>query len=250
MVKGMYNAASGMMLQLTKQDIVANNIANSNTNGFKRQLAVSSAYPVMEITRQEGANPRSMPQSIGQLGSGALISGVYTDFSTGSMTQTGNPSDLALGEEIYFVVETPRGERFTRNGNFKVNFDGLLSTSQGYPLLDHNGDYVFVESGFTVDSQGNVTVNGATLHTLQLVVFDDPESLAKDGENLYSAESAYRAAEDPRLMQGYLEQSNVNAVKEMVTLLEAVRSYEMLQKVVQAEDELTQAAIDKVGALG
>jgi len=246
----MYNAASGMMLQLARQDIVANNIANSNTHSFKRQLAISCSYPVMEITRLEGINSASMPQHLGKLGSGAMISEVCTDFSPGAMQQTGNPSDLALGSEAYFVVETPRGERYTRDGSFKVNFDGLLSTSQGYPVLDQYGDYVYVEPGFVVDSQGNLSVDGTTLHTLQLVVFDDPASLVKDGENLYAAEAAYQLAEDPQLMQGYLEESNVNAVQEMVTLLEAVRCYEMLQKVVQAEDELNQTAIDKVGALG
>lgn len=234
------------MLQLSKQDVVSNNIANSNTNSFKRQLAVSTAYPVMQISRQEGGSL----EAIGQLGSGALLKGIYTDYSIGSLVQTGNEADFALGPDAYFVVETPRGERFTRNGNFKTNFDGLLSTSQGYPVLDENGDYIYVEPGFTVDSQGNISIDGMTVLKFQLVRFDEQDGLIKDGENLHIAGSSYQQAETPQLMQGFQEQSNVNAVKEMVTLLEAVRIYEMLQKVVQAEDELTQTAIDKVGALG
>lgn len=246
LVKGIYSAASGMMLQLAKQDVVANNIANSNTNSFKRQLAVSSAYPVMQISRLEG----NRAEALGILGSGALLGGIYTDFSSGSMIQTGNEADLALAAEVFFVVETPQGERFTRNGSFKVNFDGLLSTNQGYPLLDENGDYIYVEPGFAVDRQGNVAVDGITVHKLQLVTFDEIGDLVKDGENLYTTDGNYKEAADPQLMQGFLEQSNVKAVEEMVTLLEAVRVYEMLQKVVQAEDELTQVAIDKVGALG
>lgn len=246
MVKGLYNAASGMMLQLSKQDVVSNNIANSTTNSFKRQLAVSSASPVMHISRQEG----SSLEALGQLGSGALLAGIHTDFATGSIIQTGNDNDFALGSDAYLVVETPEGERFTRNGSFKTNFDGLLSTNQGYPVLDDNGDYIYVEPGFAVDSQGNVTIDGMTVHKFQLVVFEEQDLLIKDGENLYIAGSSYQEAEAPQLMQGFQEQSNVNTVKEMVTLLEAVRVYEMLQKVVQAEDELTQVAIDKVGALG
>jgi flagellar basal-body rod protein FlgF len=249
LVKGMYTAASGMMLQLAKQDVVANNIANSNTNSFKRQLAVSCAYPTMNISRREGSGVKAL-QAIGQLGSGAVLGEVSTDFSTGSMMQTGVPTDLALGKDAYFVVETPQGERFTRCGSFKMNFDGLLSTSQGFPLLDENGEYIFVEPGFTVDKQGNISANGITLATLQLVRFENQDRLLPVGENLYAAgDDYYMEAEDPQLMQGFLEQSNVNAVREMVTLLAAVRAYEMLQKVVQAEDELTQVAVDKVGAL-
>lgn len=248
LVKGIYTAASGMMLQLAKQDVVANNIANSSTNSFKRQLAVSCSYPTMQISRREGSGAKAL-QAIGQMGTGALVGGVFTDFSTGSMIQTGAPADMALGGDAYFVVETPQGERFTRCGSFKINFDGLLSTGQGFPVLDENGEYVFVEPGFTVDNQGNISANGTTLTTLQLVSFENQYSLVPVGENLFAANDDYVAAEDPQLMQGYVEQSNVNAVREMVNLLEAVRAYEMLQKVVQAEDELIQVAVDKVGAL-
>lgn len=245
MVKGLYTAASGMMLQLSKQDVIANNIANSSTSSFKRQLAVSSAYPVMPLARTEGKRM----EALGNLGSGAVLAGIYNDFSPGSIIQTGNEADLAVGPESFFVVETPQGERLTRSGSFKVNFDGLLSTGQGYPLLDEYGDYVYVEPGFAVDIQGNVSVDGITVHKLKLVKPDQTDALARDGENLYSG-GAYEEDGNAQVMQGFLEQSNVNAVKEMVTLLEAVRTYEMLQKVVQAEDELTQTAVDKVGALG
>lgn len=249
MVKGMYTAASGMMLQLARQDVAANNIANSNTNSFKRQLAISCAHPVMQISRCEGNAPKAV-EAIGQLGCGAALDQISTDFSIGGMMQTGLPTDLALGTDAYFVVETPQGERFTRCGSFKMNFDGLLSTSQGFPLLDENDQYIFVEPGFTVDRQGNISADGATLATLQLVRFENRDRLLPAGENLYrAAEDYYVRAEEPEVMQGFLEQSNADAVKEMVTLLAAVRAYEMLQKMVQAEDELTQVAIDKVGAL-
>lgn len=244
----MYTAASGMMVQLAKQDVVANNIANSNSNSFKRQLAVSCSYPAMQISRREGNGTKAL-QVIGQLGSGTILGGVFTDFGLGSMIQTGAPADMALGGDAYFMVETPQGERFTRCGSFKTNFDGLLSTSQGFPVLDENGEYVFAEPGFTVDSQGNISANGTTLATLQLVRFENQDRLVPAGENLFAASDDYIAVEDPQLMQGFLEQSNVNAVREMVNLLAAVRAYEMLQKVVQAEDELTQVAVDKVGAL-
>lgn len=250
LVKGIYTAASGMMLQQTKQDVLANNIANSNTNSFKRQLAIASEYPTMQISRYEKGEEKSW-QPIGPLGNGAVLSEVTTDFSMGSIVQTGVTTDMVLGENNYFVVETPQGERFTRSGSFKVNYEGLLTTSQGFPLLDDNGEYIFTEPGFTVDKQGNITVDGVMTATLLLLNFDDRSALAPIGDNLYvSDDDNYIEAEDPQLMQGFLEQSNANAVREMVTLLEAVRTYEMLQKAVQAEDELIQTAVDKVAAIG
>lgn len=242
-----------MMVQLTKQDVVANNIANSNTNGYKRQLAVTSSFPQMLISRIEGTPSAMKPitgksESIGGLGTGAGLAGIYTDFSMGSLLGTGNNEDFAIGNEGYFVVETPQGDRYTRAGSFKVNFDGLLTTKQGFPVLDDQDEYIFVETGYAIDRQGAITLQGDEIARLKVVTFDNVQSLSKVGENLYDGTDPI-IAEDPDIRQGYLEQSNVNAVQEMVVLLGAVRSYETLQKVVQAEDELNQSAIDKVGSL-
>lgn len=252
MIKGLYTAASGMMVQLAKQDVVANNIANSNTNGYKRQLAVTSSFPQMLISRMEG-NPSgnhitNNVESVGGLGTGVGLAGIYTDFSMGSLLGTGNNEDFAIGNDGYFVVETPQGDRYTRSGSFKVNFDGLLTTKQGFPVLDDQDEYIFVEPGYAIDRQGAITQQGEEIARLKVVTFDDAQSLSKVGENLYAGTDPI-IAEEPDIRQGYLEQSNVNAVQEMVILLGAVRGYETLQKVVQAEDELNQSAIDKVGSL-
>ncbi len=249
-IKGIYTAASGMMLQLGKQDVLANNIANASTTSFKRQLAIATAHPDMQISRCEGSAAVGC-QPIGKLGSGAVLGQVITDFTMGSLVQSGAPTDMALGEGHFFVVETPQGERFTRAGAFAINSEGLLCTSQGYPVLDIYDDYIYVESDFLVDERGDLYLEADYQTTLKLVSFENQDHLLEVGDNLYrNLDDDYIEAEDPQLMQGFLEKSNSNAVREMVTLLSAVRTYEMLQKMVQAQDELIQVAVDKVGATG
>lgn len=255
MVKGLYTAASGMMLQMARQDLIANNIANVSTSGYKKQVAVSRAFPDMLMSRIENntenagkGSPSTTCTEIGRVGSGACLDAAYIDFSRGNLLNTDSSFDLALGGEGYFAVDTPQGERFTRNGSFKVDYDGLLVTSQGYPLLDEYDNYIYAEDDFTVDRMGNFMVGGEEGGRIKTVVFDDPQQLEKTGDNLFTADQEYYTAEHPEVMQGYIEQSNVNAVGEMINLMSAVRVYETLQKVVQAEDELNQVAIDKVGS--
>lgn len=253
MVKGLYTAASGMMLQMARQDLIANNIANVSTSGYKKQVAVSRAFPDMLISRMENGRNRAgykamTSTEIGTLGSGACLDTAYIDFSKGNLLNTDNSFDLAMGGEGYFAVDTPQGECFTRSGAFKIDFDGLLVTSQGYPLLDDFDNYIYVEDDFTVDRMGNFMLGGEEAGRIKTVVFDDERQLQKIGDNLFTTDQEYFAAEHPEVMQGYMEQSNVNAVGEMVRLMNAVRVYETLQKVVQAEDELNQAAINQVGS--
>jgi len=257
LIKGLYTAGAGMMLQMARQDVVANNLANVNTGGYKKQIAVAQAFPNMLISRLgeikkniEGAYQPVPVKLIGGLGTGAAIEKIYTDFTMGNIRKTDNATDLALNSDGYFAVLTPQGERYTRNGQFKINNEGILTTNQGYPVLDTGDQPISLEGEFSIDEMGNISVNGESIARLKMVRFENPQYLERQGDNLVAAqEEAGTILERPGILQGYTEDSNINAVKEMVELINVVRAYESMQKVVQAEDETTQVAIDQVGSV-
>lgn len=256
MIRGLYTAASGMMLQMARQDVVANNLANVNTSGFKKNVAVAKAFPEMLISRlgeckenKEGQLIAKKPIVIGGLGTGACVSGIYTDFDNSNLKKTENPADLALAGEGYFVIDTPEGQRFTRSGEFKINSEGLLTSNQGYPVLDSNDSPINIEGEFAVDSQGNINVNGENIGRFKIVNFENLQLLERLGNSLLISPEAAVEVEKPEILQGYIELSNVNAVKEMVTLINVVRAYEALQKMVQAEDDTIGKAIESVGSV-
>lgn len=256
MIRGLYTAASGMMLQMARQDVVANNIANVNTSGFKKSITVSKAFPEMLISRLgenkegiDGEKKKEAPVEIGRLGTGASVSAVYSDFAIGNIKKTDTPGDLTISDEGFFAVDTPEGERYTRNGEFKINDEGILTTNLGYPVLDTDDNYINIEGEFSVDRWGNIMVDDEFNSRIKIVNFENPQLLDRIGDSLYDAAQDYVQIENPEVLQGYVEESNVNAVKEMVTLISVVRAYESLQKVVQAEDETMQVAIDQVGSV-
>lgn len=242
-----------MMLQMARQDVVANNIANVNTAGFKKDTALCRSFPDMLMSRlgevkvdAGGREEPMQPVVIGGLGTGAMVDRIAADYSQGNIKNTDNPFDLALNGDGYFAVETPRGECFTRDGCFKLNDQGVLITNQGYAVLDQDDNPITIEGEFSVDSNGNLISGDELIATLKIVNFEDPQALEKVGDNMRT-NAAYTLAQSPRVVQGYMEQSNVNAVKEMVNLITVVRAYESLQKVVQAEDQTLSTAIDQVG---
>lgn len=281
MIKGLYTAGAGMMVQMAKQDVVANNIANVNTNGFRKDNVLCQSFPAMLISRLGESEYNAMGQErmlppvvIGSLGTGAVVKEIVTDHSSGTIKFTGNPTDLAISNEgyylngsnietpeqqlrgSYFVVQTPQGERFSRNGAFMINKDGTLVTSQGMPILSTDDQPINIvnEDGeaaqdFSIDKSGSVLVDGNEIAKLKIVSFTDQQILEKEGGWMRAkTEGQYTVIDNPGIMQGYLEMSNANAVQEMVTLISVVRAYESCQKVVQAEDELLSVAIDQVGS--
>ena len=253
MIKGLYTASAGMMMQMARQDALANNLANVNTGGYKRQTAISKEFPEMIISRlgeakynRQGQLEPVLPKVIGSVGTGAGIDAVYTDYTEGRIRSTEQPTDFALTQEGFFVVNTPNGARYTRNGEFKLNSESYLSTNQGYLVLDTDNQPIQIEGEFSMDKQGRISVNNEEIAQLQVVNFPNPNLLERVGDNLYNATEAATRIENPHILRGYIEDSNVNAVQEMVTLISCTRAYESLQKMVQAEDELTGVAIDDV----
>ncbi len=254
MIKGLYTAASGMMVQMSKQDAIANNLANTDTSGYKKQTAVSQAFPDMLMSRLNDFpdKPDRASAKIGKMGTGASIAEITTDFSGGLLYPTENSTDIAIQNPAgYLVVDTAQGEKYTRNGALKVNLDGLLTDSAGNPVLGMSDDYIYIGGGeFTIDRRGNIMVDGEEIDALKIVGFANPEQLVRQGNNLYSITNTAveEYVDNPEIIQGYIEKSNVNAIKEMVELVTVVRSYEAMQKLVQSEDEAAGIAIEKVGS--
>jgi len=257
LIKGLYTAGSGMMLQMARQDVVANNLANVNTGGYKRDETICQAFPEMLISRlgDTEVNDKNQievlpPVEIGRLSTGALVRDIVTDHRDGTIKSTDNPTDLAISNQGYFVINTPEGERFTRNGAFKINDTGTLVNDQGYPVMDTNNNPISLTGEFIVDKTGNILVNNETIAQLKIVQFADKRYLQKQGDNNMDAGGqTYTLVDNPGVLQGYQEMSNANAVREMVTLISVVRAYESCQKVVQAEDETMEMAIEQVGAI-
>ncbi len=275
MVRGWYTAASGMLAQQRRLDALANNLANVNTSGYKRDLSIHKAFPEILIRRFNDDGLRTIPHSdgrwgsvdsapvVGRLGTGVEQNEIYTVFEQGSLRQTENVFDFALEGEGFFVVETPDGERYTRNGSFHLGPESLLVTKEGYPVLGENGRIPIKLNNFYVDSRGAIYVNNDfqddpfrlvsrrendwrsedLLDTLRVVGVPRPRYLQKQGSSLWrtteDSGEAVTIEEGPKIQQGFLETANVNPVTEMVRMIEVNRAYEASQRVIQAHDEST-----------
>ena len=171
---------------------------------------------------------------------------VFTDFSQGQIKGSGNPYDVALSGEGFFVVETQAGIRYTRKGDFIVNADGELSTKQGFAVQGAGGVIKLTSSDVTIDRQGIVTEDGKQIDTLKVVTFKEPFPIKKVGEGLYAAlspEIEELEAPGTTVLQGNLEMSNASIVEEMVSMITALRSYETHMKLIKGFDEITDKAV-------
>ena len=192
---------------------------------------------------------------IGTLGIGVEINENYTDFSQGSFKLTNTKTDIALGNEGFYVIDTPYGERYTRNGNFFIGKEGILETKDGYPVLGENGPIYVENDHFMVNQDGIIlSEDGQEIDRFQVVRFDNERYLEKMGNSFYKANENTGPAhiaegdERPRFVQGYTETSNVNVVNEMVQMIEVNRAYEANQKSIQSEDSMLSTLWTKVAA--
>ncbi len=259
MVRGWYTGASGMNAQQRRLDAISNNLANVDTTSYKRDVTVSKNFPELLLRRMDDdgvyKNPfgsADVAPIIGKIGLGVEVNELFTDFQQGSFKPTGSSSDFALEGQGFFAVETPHGERYTRNGNFTVGVEGYLMTKEGFPVLGENGRIFLQDSLYTVNKNGEVYVRPISntdadpvlLDRLKLVAFENDRYIQKQGSSLYKdtpvsgpaipAEGSGR----PLVTQGFIEASNVNVVNEMVQMIEVNRAYEANQKTIQAEDTM------------
>lgn len=218
-----------MVAQTHKSRVIANNLANINTTGFKKD---EMFFNVLEQTTQMK---------------------VETDFSQGALIETSNPLDFALSGRGFFVIETDEGEAYTRNGHFMSGSDGILRTSDGKPVLGNRGLIDISLDGeqtgkFTVSAKGEIFIDDEFIDTLKIMDFDNLSGLKKSGKDLLveDGNALGGVADNPTIFQGKLEESNVNPANEMINLIELHRQYESSQKSLKAIDDALKKAATQV----
>lgn len=249
MIRGLYTSASGMLAESLRNDVVANNLANVNSAGYKKDTAAFKSFPEVLMQRLRDKADNGNNPAIGKLGFGAIVDEVATIYTPGQLKQTENPFDVALEGDNYFTVETPNGNMYTKNGSFGLDGNGYLVTAQGNYVLGQKGRIKVVGQNFNVSQNGQVSVDGLNVDSLRISSFGNPRTeLKKVGDNLFTGNTPLPQVQG-RVLQGYLESSNVNAVNEMVDLITIMRSYEANQKAIQAHDSTLDKAVNTVGSL-
>lgn len=258
MNRGLYTAGWSMLALEKKMDVISNNMANASTNGFKKDGVVMEAFPdVLTKIIKDYSNPGRSTHNIGTMSLSSDIGEVYTNFTQGQLASTDNELDLAInGGNAFFTIATvdPDGNGqlfYTRDGAFERNNQNVLMTKEGNPVLGQKGLIVLNDGDFSVAADGTISQNGEIIDKLLITEFADTTDLRKYGDNLLQADEDAQTTEfTGEVMQGYLEQSNVNIVKEMVDMITVQRSYEANQKVLQAMDGTLEKAVTEVGAVG
>ena len=233
---GLIEATETMIAQTRRLDQVANNLANVDTTGYKRE-----DMTFWEMIYKAGNHPDRVGKAIHDV----------TNLAEGSLQKTNNPLDLAVHGNGYFKVQTPNGERLTRSGQFLVNNQQQLVTQQGYPVLADGGALTIDGTDIAVAKDGSVSVDGRPLGTLDIVTAVNLRDIQKTGGNLF--EIANGGAEEPAtnttVNQGYLEKSNVSTMKEMTAMIDLQRAYQSQQKIINTIDDMDSKAISRVGKL-
>lgn len=277
MLRGIYTGASGMQAQIHKMDALSNNLANVDTTGYKKDTSVQKAFPQMLMRRMNDEVYKfpfgsvDTTPVVGKLGSGVELNEIFTQFEQGSLKETGNPFDVALDGKGFFTVDTPAGERYTRNGTFMIDDNGLLVTKEGLPVQGENGLVYLKLNNFVLDKQGRIWQNAdfaddpqrlvsmkendwanmELVDTLKIVDFTRDRYLKKQGSSMWTATNESGAPKKVALgsstktIQGFLEKANVNPVTEMVQMISVNRAYEANQKVISAHDQMTDKLINQ-----
>lgn len=257
MIRALWTAAAGMNCQQLNVDVIANNLANVNTTGFKRSRADFQDLLYQNLLNAGSASSAGSEYPVGlEVGMGARVVTTEKVFSQGDFKETGNPLDVVVEGDGFFQVDLPNGGTgYTRSGSFKINSAGSLCTSEGWTLsqdITIPGDAMEV----TIGSDGSVSVlvggnpDPVSAGQIQLVRFANPAGLKSMGHSVYTATPASGIAQEGTpgnlgfgsLAQGFLEMSNVSVVEEMVNLIAGQRAYEVSSKAIQASDEMLQMA--------
>jgi len=239
MADGIYVAASGMMAKLTELDIVANNMANANTPGFKRDVVTFDEVLADESLRSEQQDLHYVE-----------IGKSQPNMDSGALKPTGNPLDFALRGNGFFRIETANGERLTRNGQFRISNQGELLTQKGDRVLDNGGAPIQIPTGGNpeVRPDGSITIDGEIVGQLGRAKVASPEALRKEGATLYRVDPAdILPGDDVEVLQGFAEESNANSIEIMVELIGVQRSYEALQKTMNAYRDMDNRSIRIAG---
>lgn len=264
MDKGIYTALSGGLAQSHEIELIANNLANANTPGFKRDTGTFNEY-LTEMRRPD--SPEGLQREISNStlidgrpqGDKSFVEmdGVYTQFAQGGLKRTNNPLDLALEGKGFFEVLTPSGVRYTRQGNFSLSRDGILVTASGYPVLS-KGDGVapeqrtirIGEGAVEISPVGDIRQQNQVLGQVSIVEFAENQWLEKVGNaffrNVREENEKKGIPAESRIHQGFIENSNVNAIHEMTRLIEATRTYESHLQAIKTYQEIDTRSVNDI----
>lgn len=278
-MKNIWVPLSGQIAQQRKVETIANNIANANTAGFKKDqlafkehlTALSKGADTIDLPRKEWS-PDDFYRSQGGQNAFVKVDGSYTNFEQGALSPTNNPLDMALFGKGFFEVATPNGVRFTRQGNFTISKDGELVTNKGYKLLaeiqaedsqgrdesalsanenDIENRTIKLPPGekINISREGEVFTSQGKIGTISVVEFKDAHALRKQGHSLYinnAQENLVRKTGKTTVNQGFIEGSNVNAIQEMSELINAHRHFENIQKAINTYDQISGKVVNDI----
>ena len=244
-----YAAASGALNLQMRLGVLANNLSNINTVGFKEDRSV---FTVPNTTGSKNNSSNRLAASADTQPYLACRSPFETkiNFSPGSLKQTGNALNLAIEGNGFFCIETPGGIQYTRNGNFTVNNQKELVTREGFPVLGTKGKLIIDGNDIIFDGAGNLHVDGSQIGSLKIIDFPEPRYLEKAGGTMFvpvAPDFSGKKVDDIAIKQGFLELSNVDPISVMTNMIEVTRGFETYQKIIKSLDETTAKAINEVG---
>jgi len=263
MSDGLYIASSAGVKQQRKLDVVSNNLANMNTPGFKKDELVykeleppfQGAHRALESNRNTLLPSGLSNKEVSYVG----VDAQTTNFAQGTLLKTGNPLDVALEGDGFFALDTPEGIRYSRVGNFRIDEQGQIVDKEGNPVISTDDASLLVPPGgvqITIGQEGIVSAGTGTaiqpLGQIKVVRFDNPGLLRKEGDGMYRVTDPEQRAiphGEARVMQGFVENSNVNAVEEMSKMIQTLRTFEAYQKIIQSVDEADQQSVTSIARL-
>ncbi len=243
MIKGIYSSGSGMQPRLMRLDVIANNVANADTTGYKKDSIFVQIMKDVGVAQSTGA---------GELA--GLDVKEFTDFTEGSLRPTNAPLDIAIQGEGFFVLDTPEGQRFTRNGNFRIDDNGDIVNSGGDKLMGAGGRInipgaeKMEQNDLSISKSGDIMMGPTKLGKIRIVTFPDMQKLLKTAGTMFRSDDSPKdvplSDEKTTIRQGYLEESNVEALTEMVQLVELSRGFETDQRTMRYQDSTLEKALE------
>jgi flagellar basal-body rod protein FlgF/flagellar basal-body rod protein FlgG len=242
MDSGFYATFTGLSTRMDELELIANNLANTSTTGFKAHLSFYRSLPAW----LQPSLSNSLNSVVNQFG---VLGGERIDLAPGNLQTTGNPTDVALQGDGFFTVQTGNGLRYTRDGNFRLNTQRQLVTAQGDPILGDQGAIQIPDGPVTISQDGTLSVNGAVVSKLKITGFASPQQLKAEGSTYFAADAgAGKVLSDAQVIQGSLESSNSNPIRATISLMELQRTAQIMEKALYIfHNEFNRSAAQDIG---
>lgn len=248
MFQGFYNLASGMITQNRNLDVISNNITNSITPGFKKDTMTSSTFKE-ELISRSGNLDKSSPQALNNIAMLRASTGTVTNFQQGQLEETGNPLDVALTSDGFFQIQTQNGFVYTRNGSFTIDNQGYLCLSEIGRVMGTNGPIYLGTDDIEINNSGTIYLpDGRIAGNILVINFDDKTQLDKAENGIFTT-NVQGNNFNGTMVQGTIEQSNVNSVEEMVSMMESQRALQSAAQVLKIYDQIMNKAVNDIGQI-